>query len=378
MNIIVSTHDSLAPIKGGGALRTIKAAEELKKRGHNVTIIAPADDVNEISGIRLHWLHAPRKHRSQILSSLKFNIRLLRKFLQFAKQTDMFFVHNTIAAATLPFLKYFFNFKFILDITDVHAEYFVTSKKNIMEKLIAPVILKIEYWIINSADHIIVVTKAMKELLIFKNISSKKIEVIYDAAEINQISPKKEGAYQKNIIHLGTVDKQHNVEVFINAMPYILEKCPNAKFLIVGGGRELNNIIKTAKNLGVYDSCHFTDYLPCEQARKYLKNAAIGIIPRNDNLPNRIVTTLKLYEYWAGKTAVISSELEGIAEIAKNGKDILFFKPGSPKNLAEKIIFLLENPDLANKIANEGAITVKKYTWENTAPLIANVALKNV
>ena len=121
-NVIVSTHDSVCPIKGGGALRTLKVAGEFKERGCNVIIIAPTDGIGEVNGIKAHWLHAPKKQRSQILSSLKFNVRLLRKFLQFAGDTDILFVHNTIAAATLPFLKKFFSFNFVLDITDVHAE----------------------------------------------------------------------------------------------------------------------------------------------------------------------------------------------------------------------------------------------------------------
>ena len=75
-HIVVSTHDSLHPIRGGGALRTLKIAEELKRRGHRVIIVAPTDGTGELSGIRTHWLHAPRKQRSQLLSLLKFNIRL--------------------------------------------------------------------------------------------------------------------------------------------------------------------------------------------------------------------------------------------------------------------------------------------------------------
>lgn len=147
MKIIVSTHDSLCPIKGGGALRTLKCAEEFKKRGHDVTLVAPADGVCELSGIKLHWLHAPRKQRSQILSSIKFNVRLLRKFLHVAGTTDMFFLHNTVAAATIPFLRRFYRFRFVLDVTDVHAEYLAAARRNILERLFTPLILAIEYWI---------------------------------------------------------------------------------------------------------------------------------------------------------------------------------------------------------------------------------------
>ena len=100
--IIVSTHDSLCPNFGGGALRTLKTAEEFKRRGHDVIIIAPTDGVGELSGITTHWLHAPRKQRSQLLSTIKFNVRLLRKFLQFMPAIDILFVHNTIAALTVP------------------------------------------------------------------------------------------------------------------------------------------------------------------------------------------------------------------------------------------------------------------------------------
>ena len=88
-NIVVSTHDSIAPIKGGGGLRTLKVASEFKKRGHNVLIIAPVDKIEEISGIRIYRICPPRKQYSQILSSIKFNIRLLRRLFQFVKTADI-------------------------------------------------------------------------------------------------------------------------------------------------------------------------------------------------------------------------------------------------------------------------------------------------
>ena len=49
--IIISTHDSLAPIRGGGAMRTLKVADEFKRQGHCVTIIAPSEGVGEVGGL---------------------------------------------------------------------------------------------------------------------------------------------------------------------------------------------------------------------------------------------------------------------------------------------------------------------------------------
>lgn len=375
-NIIVSTHDSLYPIKGGGALRTLKTAEEFRNRGFNVIIIAPTEQpTTYLNGIKIHWLHPPRKQRSQILSSLKFNIRLLRKFLQCIGSVDTIFVHNTIAAATIPFLKKFFRFKFAIDIGDIHAEYLHIGNRNLFEKLLTPPLLKIEYWIINSADTISVLTEEMKKLLIKRGIK-KGIRVVYDGAEVDNFSTIKDIDSLFNVIHFGMIDRQHGVEILIQAIPRVIQKYPEAKFFIVGGGRELPNVKRLAQKLDVFKNCIFTDYLPYPEAREYLKKVSIGIIPRDDYLANRIVISLKLCEYWASRTAVISSRLKGIEEIAEDGRDIIFFEPGNSKDLADKILYLLADPERIAKLRAGGLSTIKNFDWHDVIPKIVDFALQ--
>lgn len=357
-------------------MRTLLSAEEFKRRGHNVVIIAPTEGVGNINGIKVHWLHAPRKQRSSILSSLKFNVRLFRKFLAFVRTTDIFFIHNTISAASIPILRMFFKFTFVLDLTDIHAEYIVIGKRNIIEKMLAPLILAVEYWIIKSADRMITETEAMKKHLVLKGIPEEKISVVYDGAETDKMPDDKESGAEKGVIHLGSVDRQHGVEDFISAAAIVSKKHPEAVFYVVGGGRELSNIQLLARQAGVYDKCVFTDYLPCGQAREYLKKAKIGVIPRRDSLANRIITTLKLYEYWASKTAVVSSNLEGVREICTDSKDVLLFEHDNVNSLAEKISRLLEEPALTDKLIEEGYSTVKKYNWEKLIPKIVDFSLK--
>ncbi len=378
MKIIVSTHNSLSPIMGGGGLRTIKCAEEFIKRGHQVDIIAPTDGAGEVRGMRVYWLHEPRKQRSQILSAIKFNIRLFRKFLSVAGTTDLFFVRNALAAASIPFLQYFYEFKFVLDLDDIHSEYLAAAQRSVMERLLTPLIKWFEYWIIGRADSVTVVTGAMKELLIKKGVQASRIKVVYDAPEAEKITSEKEPGSGSTVIHLGSVDRQHGVKVLISAVPRVAAAHPEAKFLIAGGGRELPNVIGLAKKLGIYDRCTFTDFFPPGETASYLKKSGIGIIPRHGTLPNHIVTTLKLYEYWAAGIAAVASRLDGIEEVAEDGRDVIFFQPDSPSDLADKIIRLLDSPELTGKIAKGGLNTVKKYTLEKTASLIADAALENI
>lgn len=376
MNIIVATHDSLHPIKGGGALRTLKTAEEFKKRGHNVVIIAPTDGTSEVNGIKVEWLRGPSKQRSQILSSIKFNIRLLVKYLKFISWTDTFFIHNTVAAVAMLLLKPFFKFRFSLDITDIHAEYILIGKRTVLETLVTPLLLFIEYRIIKLADNIIVASHAMKKVLVDQGINGNRIDVVYDGAETDKISADNHEGFYFNIIHLGLIDKQHGVDILIQAMPEVIKAFPQLKLFIVGDGRELENIKALAKKLNVYDCCIFTGQLPCHEAREYLKMANIGIIPRRDNLPNRIVTTLKLLEYWASGTCVLSSRLEAIAEIGKEDEDITYFEAGSHGDLAVKIKSMLSSTARLELLRENGVCAAQKYSWDRLIPHIADKAVQ--
>jgi len=215
----------------------------------------------------------------------------------------------------------------------------------------------------------------MKEYLILKGVGRDKIEVAYDGVDKGDIPQDKEEGAEFGIIHLGAIDRQHNVEAVVEAIPIVIRKFPCAKFFFVGGGRELPNIRKLAKKLGVIHNCIFTDVLPCEEARLFLKRATIGIIPRKDILPNRIITTLKIYEYWASKTAVISSPLQGIMEIASNNENILWFQSGNSGDLGRKINFLLQHKEHKEKLIEGGLTVINKVNFKETATHIVDFTL---
>jgi len=374
-NIIVSTHDSLYPVKGGGALRTMAVARELARKGQKITLIVPAGRKKALEGMPVISIGEPRKQRSQILSALKFNFRLLLRASRQLCRADIVFVHNTIAAPLMPFLKKALGFRFVLDVTDIHAEYLTIGKRTAFEKILTPMLLAYEYFIIRSADFVIVATEAMKKLLLDKKVEAGRMEVVYDSVENGIIPSQKEAGAEMGIIHLGAIDRQHGVEMLVRAVPLVVSRFPQARFFFVGGGRELPAVKALAFRLGVLPYCVFTDWLSCQEARRYLKKACIGVIPRPDILPNRIITTLKIFEYWASSTAVISSALEGIKEISYNKDNVLWFSPGDSEDLAEKINFLLGDAELRSGLAAKGYMAAARYDSAASAARIAQATL---
>jgi len=375
--ILVLTHDAISLVRAGGVLRTLEVADEFLNRGYNVMIFMPFEGDSNLVVHNHTKLRPLSKEYSQLISVIRFNMSLFIKILKYINRESVVFVHNTIAAVFIPLLKSLFHFNFILDITDIHTEYLGIGKNNLLEKILKPFLVKYEYYIIRAADRLIVVTHSMKNLLISKGVLPEKISVVYDGVDIRNVSSKKDKGAEWGVIHLGAIDRQHGVDVFIRAIPIVIKSFPEARFYFVGGGRELQANKKLALEIGVFDKCIFTDWLACETAREFLRLASIGIISRRNVLANQIVTTLKIYEYWTSGTAVISTQLKGVSEIAFPEENILWFDSGDHHSLANSINRLLGDTNLKQKLINNGLKSVINHNFCNLAVKVVDHAVGN-
>ena len=166
------------------------------------------------------------------------------------------------------------------------------------------------------------------------------------------------------------------MEVLIRAMPKVLSACPDARLLVVGGGRELCSVKTLAGELGIEKTCKFTDHAPMSEVMGYLEQAGIGIIARPDTLANNIITTLKIFDYWASGTAVVAPELEGIKEIARHGQDVILFRPEDADDLAAKMIELMRDSQLRHKLIHAGAVKVRDFDFEKACNSIARMIVE--
>jgi len=351
-NIIVTIHDSLSPIRGGGGLRTLKTALEFKKRGHNVRIFAPSN-TTIIEGIPVECLNAPIKEK-MFSTTLKFNLYLLLKLIKNRNKIDIIFCHNAIAGILCTFFSKVFGKKIILDVTDIHTEYLLSAKKNVLKRLPLMFFRKLEYWSFKKADTLIVVSKAMRDLIVKNGVKRDHIYVVYDGVDVSDFDTKKERKNHISIIHHGGIDAQDGVHYIPMAAKKILKKHPKTKFLIVGGGSRLEQVKAVAKKERVLDSFIFYGWRPYSEMRKFLKKADIGLITRPNTLPNNTILTLKLLEYWASATASVVPKLNAIMEVSSDKEDALFYEPNNYEDLADKVCYLIDHKNLLRDIQMNG------------------------
>jgi len=372
VRIIVTTHDFVSPIRGGGGLRTIKTAIELNKRGHFVKVLAPTDN-NIIARVEVLNLPYISKNHSFVLTSTKF---MLLFFIELFKMNkiDLIFAHNSVAGIPAIIYGKIFKKKVIIDATDIHTEYLKVSCRSFPLNIFVSILSKLEYSSLKNANKIIVVSNAMKDFLIKKGVDANKLHVVYDGVDVDNFSIEKKIKNNYIVIHHGGIDIQDGVHYIAEAAPLILSKYPDTEFLIVGDGKCIDFVKNTAKINRVDKSFIFTGWKPYEEMKEYLKLADIGLITRPDTMPNNTVLTLKLLEYWASGTAVVSSKLKGIQEISKENEDIVFFEPDNPDDLAQKVICLMDDYTRLSMIQKNGRIkSSQKFNWNTLINEIADV-----
>lgn len=135
-------------------------------------------------------------------------------------------------------------------------------------------------------------------------------------------------------------------------LPRIRKQRPNARFIIVGKepGR---NVLR----LGKKSEIMVTGYV--EDVRPYLGNASVVVAP----LLIGGGTRNKILEAFAMGKPVVSTSLGCEGLDVENGKHLLI--ADTPQEFAEAVLKLLDQPDLARRLGEQGRRLVEtEYRWE--------------
>ncbi len=103
----------------------------------------------------------------------------------------------------------------------------------------------------------------------------------------------------------------------------------------------------------------------------YLQAADVLVLPnKNDGGISALYTSpLKMFEYMASGRPIVASDLPSIREVLNESNAVLV-KPDKVEALAQGIRQLLDNPDIADRLAKKAFEDVQQYTWQKRAKKI--------
>lgn len=232
------------------------------------------------------------------------------------------------------------------------------SKKSVMEKL--------ERRGSEACDRIIAVSRFMKNSIAKKyGVGTRKIEVVYNSAGSRKGNPE---AVRKKfrlvgnpvVLFLGRLSGQKGPEYFIHSAKLVLEKIPDARFLVVGDGNLKGSLEKFSHHLGLDGKVIFTGFVPEKDIASYYSASDVFVSP---SLYEPFGITV-LESLLSGTPAIVS-ENAGVVERISQMECIHKIKPGNSKELVDGIVSVLKGRKRVSE--KQKSILKKTYSWEKSA-----------
>ncbi|MBU2536711.1 MAG: glycosyltransferase family 4 protein [Chloroflexota bacterium] len=370
MKILLAT-PIFPPEIGGPATYSYEVSRRLVEKGHDVRIVTFTDAKPKVENVEV----IPVRLNYGFLGTLRRQLRLFFTLLRAARGMDLLYAQGAVVVGFCSLivgklLKKPVVVKFVGDVAWEQAVNTGKTNKLLEEFLIQPdgglyikLIMRIQRFVFHQAARVITPSYYLKNLLVeFYQVPSSKIEVVYNAVELVEVKAAKEKYGQPMAITIGRLVAWKGIDELITLVPALTEKYHNFKLLVVGDGPERDRLKQHRLETGVEPYVIFTGIVNHEQTLALLKRADVFILnSKYEGLPHTVI------EAMACRCPVIATGLEGTREVIEDGRNGITIEPGNTQQLQEKLVFLLENEPLRQKMIAEAYETVvKKFTWGST------------
>jgi glycosyltransferase involved in cell wall biosynthesis len=151
------------------------------------------------------------------------------------------------------------------------------------------------------------------------------------------------GEGRRVIGYLGLLAPYQGTDLLLDAAQMVIERCPDTHFLMMGfPGNEAYQAQAARRGIGEYTS--FPGRIPYAEAHQYLALVDLAVAPKMSLTEGNG----KLYNYMAMGLPVVTFDAAANREIL--GDADVYVPHGSAEGLAERIIWMLENPRQACRI----------------------------
>jgi glycosyltransferase involved in cell wall biosynthesis len=144
----------------------------------------------------------------------------------------------------------------------------------------------------------------------------------------------------------------------LESTPIVLSKFPSTKFIFIGSGKDLGKLKEKSKKMLLNKNVEFTGYITLGDKIRRYKESHIFVFPtfHGEGFPTVIL------EAMAAGLPVVTTANAGLVGAIENGREGFLLKtmPSEPKEIAEKIIILTENPELMKNISKNNLKRAKE------------------
>lgn len=382
-------------------IRVEKEAETLIREGYEVYLLSlgkvgspKMENIGGINVIRTSY----RGLLSRVWRFFWFNMCfcnpiIRRSLYNIIKQNriDVIHVHDLPLVKTAVSVAKKFDIPVIADLHENYPEAIrMWRKKRNLKKRVLDIVTPIYRWkkleksVLQNVERIITVVDEAKEHYVNDcRVPSQKVTVVMNTVDLEEFD-KLNACWSliekyKNyfvISYIGGFGPHRGLDTAIKSMPKILGEIPNAKLLLIGGkASEYEMYLREmCKKLKVENNVEFTGWVDFSLVPSYIAASDVCLVPHHSSAHTNTTIPHKLFQYMAMKKPVVVTDCKPLKRIVEECKCGIVVPSGDHRRLAEAVVRLYRNRDLAETFGKNGRKCVElKYNWRNEAEKLISV-----
>lgn len=319
------------------SIHTQRWVKYFANKGHEVHIITFENYKFDDKNITLHHLKVPFSRAKLLFKSLK-----IRKIIKKIKP-DILHAHFLATYGVYGAFSGFHPFV----VSAWGSDVLIAPKRSNLSKFFMKHVLK-------KADIITSVAIHMTKSLVAMGANKKKIVTFPMGIDPNKFNPNVKPTIEfgdkRIVISTRSLNPIYNLKLLIRAIPFVIERTPETRFLIIGDGPQKDELIRLSKELKIDDYIKFLGAIPQDRLPQYLVSSDVYV---STSLSDG--TSVSLLEGMACGAFPIVTDIPANREWIKNGENGFLVPTDNPRILAKSIIKALSNRDM-------GEIT-KRKNW---------------
>jgi len=372
LNICILSVD-FPPNIGGIAAHVYELARALRNLGNDVTLVtfrktffAPKEEL--LDGLHIIRIYLPRNTvlLYPIFAAFEyFNVRRIVK----TKRIDVLHSH------------YVFPDGFVSRLHPGVPRVATEHTSGFLERLERGRMLWLYRWVYAGMDHIIAPSDELAEAVRSLGILEQKITFVPNGVDTEKFSPEvpAESIRRQYALAPDTrivlcprrLEPKNGVKYLIEAIPAVLQRCPDTGFFIVGGSYpdQLALLQKRAHELGVLDHVTFTGSVPNADMPQWYAAADVVVLPSLKE-----ATSIAGLEAMACGKPLVGTNVGGIPYLIDDGETGLLVEPKNHSQLADALIRVLTDDELRSEMgvrAREKAI--RQFSWVRVAGTVQSI-----
>ena len=283
-----------------GGTRSYEMARRLVKAGHEVHMIttnqssvdhAEGWSTTTEEGIKVHWANVPYSNQMtflrRIVAFLDFSLKATKKSAKL--EGDIIFATSTPLTIAIPALlvSAWKHRPFVFEVRDLWPD--VPIALGIIRN---PLLIKIAYWLeqvtYRRSSHIVSLAPGMKEDIIAKGVSERKVTVIPNGCDLDIFSTAPENnsprssfdwlKARKLVLYAGSIGLVNGVDYLVHLASELIKIDPDVRFVVIGSGKKCEIVRNLAREKGVLNNNFFMfDPIPKRELVKWLHAADIHV-----------------------------------------------------------------------------------------------------